>query len=161
MDDYVTKPISPRELFAAIGRVTKSLESQDFSDAESSLLEDVGRFSASSSVLNLDETLELLDGDHQAVKQLVDLFFLDLGKHLNNLKSQAAAGDFDALAATAHTIKGSAGVFNATPVVMSAQALETAARKGDLEGGRKVLPELLEALNRLATALRKHCVTNT
>ncbi|WP_230968972.1 response regulator [Nitrogeniibacter aestuarii] len=158
MDDYVSKPISPRELFAAIERVTQPINGRGYDDPEDSLLEDFGRFSEMGTVLNLNDTLELLDGDEFALKQLIDLFFADLGKHLQTLKTSAAEGTLDQLASVAHTVKGSVGVFNAAPAAEAAQAVEHAARKGDLERARSHLPALLDALNSLATELRKHSV---
>ncbi|QID18159.1 response regulator [Nitrogeniibacter mangrovi] len=158
MDEYVSKPIKPRELFAAIGRVT-SLNHMDQSEPESSLLEEMGG-AADLVVMDLEQTLELLDGDRDALQQLVDLFFSDLTTHLQVLKSAATAGDAERLASTAHTIKGSAGVFNAFPALEAAQRVERAARAGDMDGARTALQGLLDALNQLATALRKRRVAS-
>jgi len=154
MDDYVTKPIKPRELFAAIKRVCGAIDESEVSLPESSLLEDSLR-GADMTVLDLDQTLELLDGDRDALKQLVDLFFADLGKHLQTLKSASSDGDCVKLAATAHTLKGSTGVFNAAPATDAAERVEVAARRGDVATARAELQGLLDALSALASALRK------
>ena len=159
MDDYVAKPIKPRELFAAIARMTRGEDEHLYSDPESSLLEDVARSFGERTVMDIDQTLELLDGDQDALKQLVDLFFADFTRNLQSLKGAAAAGNGDELAASAHAIKGAAGVFNAFPAVDAAQCVESAARAGDLDGARAALPSLLDALNQLATALRKRRVS--
>jgi protein-histidine pros-kinase len=157
MDDYVTKPIKPRELFAAIRRVWGAADAHEMSNPEASLLEGCG-LESDRMVMDLAQTLDLLDGDEQALRQLVDLFFADLGRHMQALRSSASAGECAQLAAAAHTVKGSAGVFNATPAVTAAQHVEQAARHGDLATARGALPGLLDALNELATALRKQRV---
>ena len=157
MDDYVTKPIKPRELFAAIRRVCGAIDESELSLPESSLLEASLR---GGDVLDLDQTLDLLDGDEDALKQLVELFFADLGKHLQSLKTAASAGDCTQLAATAHTLKGSTGVFNAVPATEAAERVEVAARSGDIATARAQLQALLDALSALASALRKQRIVS-
>ena len=157
MDDYVTKPIKPKELFAAIDRVCSSGENEG-DDPEMSLLEDAQKLGERSD-LNLEQTLELLDGDADALKQLVDIFFADLGAKLQALKAAASDGDCATLMSVAHTFKGSVGVFNAGPSLEAAAAVEHAARDNNIEAARAALPAMLDAINRLATALRKMAFT--
>jgi protein-histidine pros-kinase len=107
------------------------------------------------SVMDLDQTRQLLDGDEDALKQLVDIFFADFPSSLQKLKASAGAGDLTALAAIAHTVKGSVGVFGATPSLEAAEAVEHAAREGSIERAREALPGLLDALNQLGNALRR------
>ena len=153
MDDYVTKPITPRELFAAIDRVCGEARAAPY-DAENSLLEDM-KAMGETSALDLSRTLELLDGDQDALEQLVGIFFKDFGSNLQKLKSAASANDCATLAALAHSVKGSVGVFNATPSLAAAEAVEQAARNDNIEAARDALPGLLDTLNRLANALRQ------
>ena len=157
MDDYVTKPIKPKELFAAIDRVCSSGENEG-DDPEMSLLEDAQKLGERSD-LNLEQTLELLDGDADALKQLVDIFFADLGAKLQALKAAASDGDCATLMSVAHTFKGSVGVFNAGPSLEAAAAVEHAARDNNIEAARAALPAMLDTINRLATALRKMAFT--
>ena len=153
MDDYVTKPIKPADLFAAIARVSGDADLETI-DPDLSLLEMSTR-SSGVSVMDLDQTRQLLDGDEAALKQLVDIFFADFGSSLQKLKASAGAGDLPALAAIAHTVKGSVGVFGATPSLEAAEAVEHAAREGSIERAREALPGLLDALNQLGSALRR------
>ncbi|MCB1960341.1 MAG: response regulator [Rhodocyclaceae bacterium] len=153
MDDYVTKPIKPKELFAAIERVCR-INVGDDDGPEVGLLEEASKVGERSD-LDLDQTLELLDGDTDALKQLVEIFFADLSGNLNTLKASAAQGDCATLMATAHRLKGSVGVFNAGPALDAASAVEQAAKANDIDAARKALPTMLDTLNRLATALRK------
>ncbi|MBT0960750.1 response regulator [Denitromonas iodatirespirans] len=153
MDDYVTKPIKPADLFAAIARAGGD-DASAAADPDWSLLEMATR-SGGTSVLDLDQTRQLLDGDEEALEKLVDLFFADFAGSLQKLKSSAGSGDLAALAAIAHTVKGSVGVFNAMAALDAAAAVEHAAREGKLEAARLALPTLLDALNKLGNALRQ------
>ena len=75
------------------------------------------------------------------------------GEH--ELVGVASANDCATLAALAHSVKGSVGVFNATPSLAAAEAVEQAARNDNIEAAREALPGLLDTLNRLANALRQ------
>jgi len=157
MDDYVTKPIKPFELFDAIKRACGAMDASELYMPEACLLE--GSIpGVDSSVLDLDQTLELLDGDEDALKQLVELFFADLPKNLQMLKTAASAGDCTQLAATAHTLKGSTGIFNAAQATAAAERVEVAARGGDAATARMEAQGLLDALGVLSTALRNQRV---
>ena len=46
-------------------------------------------------------------------------------------------------------------MFNATPSLAAAEAVEQAARNDNIEAARDALPGLLDTLNRLANALRQ------
>jgi protein-histidine pros-kinase len=148
MDDYIAKPIKPAELFAAIGRVMGG----ERGDEEGEPCIDLG---VGSDVADLAATLELLDGDESALQQLITLFFNDLERNRKALEQAQRADDFAGIRNLAHSIKGSAGVFNAELVVAVAHRLEMAGKNEDGAAVRRDLPELLEALGRLAGVLRR------
>jgi two-component system sensor histidine kinase/response regulator len=151
MDDYVTKPLRPDALFAALARACG--ETQEGADEEPDMSLMV--FSDPGRILDLDGTRELLDGDAGAVAQLVDLYFRDLPGNLQGLRKAAAGGDLEELANLAHSVKGGVGVFNATRAAEAARVVEQAARRGDRSGAERELPRLLQELNLLANALRQ------
>ncbi|MBS0354248.1 MAG: response regulator [Proteobacteria bacterium] len=148
MDDYIAKPIKPAELFAAIGRVVGGERDEDGGEP----CIDLG---GGSDVADLAATLELLDGDESALQQLITLFFNDLERNRKALEQAQRADDFAGIRNLAHSIKGSAGVFNAELVVAVAQRLEVAGKSEDRAAVCRELPELLEALGHLAGVLRR------
>jgi protein-histidine pros-kinase len=151
MDDYVTKPLRPAALFAALARVCGEAREAPEEGPDMSLMS----FSDPGGVANLEGTRELLDGDAGAVEQLVDLYFRDLPDNLRGLREAASRGDLEALANRAHSIKGGVGVFNAARAAEAARAVEQAARAGDAPAAERSLPRLLQELNLLANALRQ------
>ena len=153
MDDYIAKPIKPAELRAVIERIIGDMGAVEAEEKEAE--EGSMDFEADDSAADLDATRELLDGDEGALQQLIGLFFADLERNRKALEQAQRAGDFTTIRNLAHTIKGSAGVFNAESVMAAARRLETLARDSDAAGVRRELPVLLAEQGKLAGVLRK------
>lgn len=151
MDDYVTKPLRPQALFAAIARVCGEQSETGGVAPDMSLM----NLSDSGGVADLEGMRELLDDDAEAIAQLVGLYFRDLPGNLKALKELAAGDDLEALGNLAHSIKGGVGVFNAARAMEAARVVEAAARAGDQAGVAREVPRLLQQLNLLANALRQ------
>ncbi|MBR0566315.1 response regulator [Azoarcus sp. L1K30] len=151
MDDYVSKPIKPADLIAAIQRVTGAAAQGEAQD-DTSLLEPGG--GGASEVADLTETRALFDGDEEIVQQLLAVFFRDLGGTLSDLRGAGARGDVERLGALAHSIKGSVGLFGAKRATAAAKAVEQAAKSSDPAASGALLETLLREMNALATALR-------
>jgi len=157
MDDYVSKPIQPADLFAAIERVAKRLESTDFEGmALAQFANNAVLVEAEEGVADLAQTRTLLEGDEAAVDSLIAIFLSDLGKNCVQLEKAVATNDGKTMGALTHSLKSSVGVFGAALAADAAQAVEHAARKGELEAAKKAVPGLIVELNRLASYMRKH-----
>ena len=154
MDDYIAKPIKPVELHAVIERV---MGEAGFEDLEPELQQESGVdvVTADLCVADLGATRDLLDGDEVALQQLIRLFFSDFERNRQNLEHAQMKGDLTTIRNLAHSIKGSAGVFNAVGAVAAAQRLELVAKDGDTAGVKRELPLLLAELGNLAGVLRR------
>ncbi len=153
MDDYIAKPIKPAELHGVIDRVMGDARAQDGgTGAPDAACIDVGGDGA---VADLGATRELLDGDEAAMQQLIGLFFSDLERNRKTLEIAQRNSDFLTIRNLAHSIKGSAGVFNAAGTLAAAQRLETAGKDEDAAGVRRELPLMLTELGNLAGVLRR------
>lgn len=146
MDDYVSKPVRPEELFAAIERVMGQDERGEADEAPAGEVVLDG-------VLDLNQTRELLDGDEETLAQLVQIFFRDYNVNLSTLKLAASAGDMVRLADTAHSIKGGVGVFSAERARHAAAELEKLARQGLADEAGRAVAGLIFELGQLAQAL--------
>lgn len=153
MDDFITKPVRPAELYAVLTRVTagdsESLEGSNEMVFLESPAADRGND------VDLEQTLELLDGDTEALQQLLQIYFRDVGKTMTDLRQCRSKQDFVRLAEVAHSIKGSVGVFFATVAAQSAATVEKLARAGDQAVFGAPLTELLTNLDRLGKILRQ------
>lgn len=157
MDDYVSKPIQPSELFAAIERVAKRLETTDFEGiAVSQLANQNNLLQVEHGVADLEQTRTLLEGDEASVDSLVAIFLGDLGKNCVQLEKAVVTNDGKTIGALAHSLKSSVGVFGAALAADAALVVEVAARRGELEAAKKAVPALVAELNRLSAYLRRH-----
>ena len=160
MDEYLSKPIRSAELFEKIRRVVATDASSTqmmndgtimFGDAmvEAQIEDEVG-----DDVCNLEHTRELLDGDEEAIEQLIQIFFRDLGRQLRELRNGGETGNLIQLREVAHAIKGSVGIFGALRAEAAARNVEHLARAGDGAARGAPLSELMNELNQLANRLR-------
>lgn len=103
------------------------------------------------------ELLTLMEGDHDLLHELIDVFLEDAPERMAAVRQALGAGDAVALYKAAHTLKGSAGNFGATEVVSRALQLEAHARCGDLVSASMEVPLLEADMDRLTSELVEVC----
>jgi CheY-like chemotaxis protein len=130
MDDYLSKPIRPNELAAALARCTPRAEA-DAVDAAAL------------------EQLEAATGDPAFVAELVDTFLREAPSLVGTIRRS----DVDGVQRAAHTLKSNARTFGATALAELCQSLENAAKAQALDEAVD-LPVRIEAeYARVADAL--------
>lgn len=105
------------------------------------------------SVLNLEEALARVDGDHQLLAELAALFLDSCPAMQAALQEALARGDAQAVQHAAHTLKGSVGNFGAQAAFDAALALEQMGRQGDLSGADAAFAHLTAEIARLHPVL--------
>lgn len=137
-DGYVSKPLQPAELFRAMQSCCANSSS-----------------APTSATKPIDESgvLERCGGDRVLLAEIIELFETGSEALLQEMEAAAARGDAEALARTAHTLKGSIGNFTSGPAYSAVQALEACARNGDLGVARNGLPSLKVTVQQLTAAL--------
>ena len=100
-----------------------------------------------------DVLLEHVEHDMDLLLELTDLFLDDSPRLLAEMRAALLAGDTEALRIAAHTLKGSAGNFEARNTVAAARRVEKAAIDHDLVVAALALKVLGETLMELQTAL--------
>ncbi len=154
MDDYVSKPVHPADLLAAIERVCRpGREGEVDGGADISLLEmgEGGR----GQIASLDETRAMFHGDEAVVRQLLSVFFRDFERTLADLQGAATCLDYPRLAGIAHSVKGAVGVFGARRVTEAAKRLEQAVHSADAVAVAQRTALLVGEMNLLARVLRR------
>ncbi len=140
MDSYVSKPLRPDDLIAAIERVAPAPAPHGFDVA--ALLRD-------------------FNGKKPLVADVASVFLADAPTMVQTLRTAVDRRDPGAIAAAAHAIKGSAGLFSRGPAFETARSLEHSARRGELGGVderrealEKEIESLVESLRQLVSELR-------
>jgi len=124
MDGYVSKPLRPDELFSTIESLCASVDRTTLAPGV--------RGPDTPRMVDLAVLLAGFGGRSHLVKEVMDVFLEDAPAMLTRLRDAARDRDAGQLAAAAHAIKGSAGLFSQGHAYESARRLELLARAGDL-----------------------------
>lgn len=137
MDDYVSKPIQPQALYAALERCVAAR-------AAGGVRLDHGA---------LDRLAEQV-GEEAMIELVRDYADNASGPYLDSLKTAAASGDVAGVNRWAHDIKSLSATFGLVDVASLALTVEIAAREGRVTDATSRVPELDERLRAGITLLR-------
>jgi CheY-like chemotaxis protein len=146
MDDYVPKPIKPRDLKAAIARRmagAKMIPTINASD-ESPTRGDVFNFS---------EALSLVGGNRELLCEVARIFLDQYPKVLEEIRQAMARSDYQLLGETAHTLASSVGQLAGQRAFAAAKRLEQLSGEGDRSQVTEALAELEKELQSLRAAV--------
>ena len=144
MDDFVSKPIQPAELFKAIGTLP-ARKTLGKSEAAGSIPEQ--------SVLDEKALLSQVGGDTNLLRQLISIFLADSPAALARIQKAVDTRDAGALLKTTHAFRGSVSIFAAPAAVGSAVKLEALAREGELAAAEGAFAILKKDIARLTKTL--------
>ena len=105
-------------------------------------------------VWNPSEVLQRIGNDHQLLSEMVELFLLEHREALQRIRRAVEDRDPEALAISAHSLKGSVSNFCADDVTEVTAKLETLGREGDLSTAATLLNRLENLLSLLDSAMR-------
>ena len=143
MDAYVPKPLRSEDLFAAIDSVVTHQRGP--SVAATQLPPDK---------VDRDVLLEGFGGRADLLKHVVEVFLEDAPATLARLKQAIQAGNGTEVAAIAHSLKGSVGLFSQGQAFEGIRRLEQVGKSGDLSQAETTRAEVEESVARLTTELR-------
>ncbi|MCL6559449.1 MAG: response regulator, partial [Firmicutes bacterium] len=131
MNDYVSKPIDPDQLFSVLARWIKRPAGDTDMKAKEQWIEPPGRDSESrlpESLPGIDtgSGLKRLNGNHGLYRKLLLDFSEKHASSVENIRSAINNGDIDAALSLSHTLKGVAGNLSIYGVHDSARRLEEA-----------------------------------
>ena len=154
MDEYISKPIDAKELFAVIERlVPYPVESRAQSEVSKS---GASKLERSEAVLDEVYLRDKTDNDEQLLQELIELFRLDCPRMLKQIDDAITAEDPRALELAAHALKGAIGTFAAQPSFEAALRLEMMGREHQIiEAGRayKILETEIDRLQATLAAI--------
>ena len=152
MDAYVSKPLRPDELFAAIeqlcGPPTRRRKRRKGAPPPATPTGHVDR----------QALLAAFGGRATLLADSIAVFLTDLPSMMARIRAAADTGDLPELSAAAHALKGSAGLFSQRDAFEDARRVEHLARDGDrsaLDVARADLEQSVAALAGELDALRR------
>jgi PAS domain S-box-containing protein len=146
MDDYISKPVLPAELSAALARI---------GSAERPARDEEPPVAAPGGVFDERKTLERLDGDVELLAQIMEIFVESFPAQMSDLRDALNRGDTDAIARSAHALRGALSNFSAPEAYEVVQRLEQAGRAGRLSDVGEVFRQLEGVVQRLTRAFER------
>jgi CheY-like chemotaxis protein len=144
MDDYVSKPVRPEALTAALAKTTPAGGSGAREAASGGDVVDAVAL----------EQLRATVGDDDFVQELAAAFLTEAPQLLVALRAGVQAADAEAVRRAAHTLKTNAMTFGVTGLAQAARELESAARESVGAGAARLLELVEREYERGEAALR-------
>jgi two-component system, sensor histidine kinase and response regulator len=139
MDDFLSKPVKPRDIDAALARWIPAR-------------------TATSDVMVLDhevlQELRSLTPDGELLADIVATYLAAVPDHLGELHAAVAAGDAGAVRQSAHRLRGESSAVGAAEVANLCRTLEERAVAGRIEGAPALASSIESAFGRAAGELR-------
>jgi PAS domain S-box-containing protein len=166
MDDYLTKPVKPEELSAALNRLLdpgRETSSAAPERREPEARTEVAPAGEAVPVVSSDAAPEVgfdfsvalnyVGGDRELLDELVGIFVEDAPIRMKALRRAIADSEAPELTREAHTLKGALKVIGATTAAGLAQGLEALGRDGNMCEADKLAVALEREMNRLLPSL--------
>jgi CheY-like chemotaxis protein/HPt (histidine-containing phosphotransfer) domain-containing protein len=147
MGGYVSKPLRPDELSAAIDALVPARRTR----------KRASRAKAAPPPGTLDRAVLLASfgGRPQLVREVIDVVLEDGPLMMTRIRDAVRAGDASGVASAAHALKGSVGIFSQGDAYTAARRLEQLARGGEMSAAGAVLAEVESAVARATSELRE------
>jgi CheY-like chemotaxis protein len=145
MDGYVSKPIQPQALFAALDNLTQQAPLMAPAPADSL---------PADSLVNWHAALERVGGSPEFLQEIVALFLQECPRMLGEVQEALASRNARLLRRAAHTVKGTVDSLGAQVAVAPAQLLEMMGKQGTWDGAEDAWAELQRDIDRLLPVLR-------
>ena len=145
MDDYVSKPIRPEPLYAAVEEFTPAAHASESRRAEE----------IQPAAIDLP-ILQRYNGRKDAIAKLAQLFCRESAELLTEIRNAITSSDAPKLRRAVHTLKGSLIWFGAKPAVDAALRLEMMGHKNDLTGAKETYVILEKEIEGVQIALAEY-----
>jgi CheY-like chemotaxis protein len=146
MDDYLSKPIQPKELIEVIERQLRGARPAEPEMTPSEQAE-------VPEVFDRKILLERLDGDEEIFKEIIATFLEDAPIQVEKLKKALQEGDANRVERQAHLIKGAALNIGGNGLQAAARELEVAGKDGDLTKAQSLVATLDQEFEKLKGVL--------
>ncbi|MFC1858778.1 response regulator, partial [Thermodesulfobacteriota bacterium] len=155
MNDYVTKPIDPRELFGALAKWVKPgervlpewFEQQPKTDIPGEHFPDLPGIDVQNGIMRVG-------GNIEAYKKILNKFIANQGDADQTIRHAMDKNNMEEAVRLAHTLKGVSGNIGAGELHESAEILETFLKDNRLEEADKALAETSAVLRQTLVALK-------
>lgn len=151
MDDYISKPLKPEDVFSVLGKWLKSKRD----DASSHRQEGAGTGSEGDTggsvdtIVDMESAMSRFGDDREFYRELIGDFLNYVPGKIKALEDAMRTRDRENIQSYAHSIKGAAGNLSARKVFSTALRIENKGSDGDLADVPLLIEELKSEIARL------------
>jgi two-component system sensor histidine kinase/response regulator len=147
MDDYLTKPLEPEEVFATIERWISNIEHLiQIEDGEAKPVEESGK---EKPPLDIDLAMPRFGDDKEFLLELLEGFIEELPERSRQFRESLVKQDSEKFSIMGHNLKGVAANFSAEPLRSYASELEMMGKNGNLDEAAAILDKVESEIPRL------------
>ena len=154
MNDFVTKPVTPRALSEVLKRWLPGAKTASTPPDQQESVPESGSYGGLRPVFDRGAVLNRLMGDDALVGMIVAAFLEDVPKQVLALRECLEGGDLKAAERYAHSIKGASASVGAEALREAARLVEDASRGGDRAGAKGGLPDMDREFDRFVQAAK-------
>jgi len=162
MDDYISKPVTPRVLAEVLERWLMKRERDECSGLGDGDGDETGdlkletrdaKEGPDAPIFDHSSMMERLMNDDDLARTIISAFLDDIPKQIEALKGYLDQEDVESAERQAHTIKGASANVSGMALRDVAFEMEKAGKAGDLHGIAALMPELERQFNLLNEAM--------
>jgi signal transduction histidine kinase/CheY-like chemotaxis protein/HPt (histidine-containing phosphotransfer) domain-containing protein len=153
MDDYLSKPVTPRQIAATVAQWLSPSVPEDATPAPSAAVETGGVIDGKV----LDSLRRLgRNGRPDILRRVIRLYLDSAPGLIAELENAAASADLELLTRASHSLKSSSAYVGALALSRRCGALETMARQGEVTESGGLIGAILDDYRAAAAALSAH-----
>ena len=155
MNDYVTKPVSAGKLADMLDKwlPKETIASTELACEPSEVKVPITTLMKGTTVFDRAGMMTRLMNDEEFAKEIVTAFLDDIPRQIVMMQNYLEAGDAPAVERQSHSIKGASANLGGEALREIACDIEMAARAGDLNSARTLIPELHKRFIQLQDAM--------
>jgi two-component system, sensor histidine kinase and response regulator len=156
MDDYLSKPVRPKDVRDVIERWGDKIISESKTPPVNELPDPgtAGTLAEVVVAVDMDRLLDLTDGNDDSLRELVDMYFKQTTKQLEQMQSAITALDADTLRRVAHSCAGASATLGMTHLLPHLRQMEKLGAAGKVTGANEILQATSQEYQRIKEFLK-------
>jgi two-component system sensor histidine kinase/response regulator len=154
MDDYLAKPIRPKDVRAVIEHWSSQLNSPESAQPAASPAADVSP-NGEESPVEMDRLLDLGGGSAESLRELVELYFKQTIGQLAQLETAVRANQPETVRQVAHSCAGASATLGMRRLVPLLRELERQGKAGQLTSAEQLYADAMREFKRTQDFLIK------
>ena len=134
MDDYLSKPVRPKDVRDMVEKWAGKFLTENKTAAAKP-----AEISNGEPPVDMDRMTDLTDGNHDSLRELVEMYFNQTNQQLAQMKSAIRDGQAEEVRRVAHSCAGASATLGMTPLVPKLRELEKLGAAGALPGAEEIL----------------------